>query len=124
MAFEIKPKERHYLEVNFRVPEGTPKAHAIEEEVELEDGTVTVETAWYVTYSVPLADSLPMPWLMRLNELRKDEDDELSKVAFFYDFFRIYCGSAIDVLTLEELGELINAWNDATEGETGATPGE
>lgn len=97
MAFELKPTEKHYLEVEIE-GRGTSR--------------------------VPLADSLTMPWLMRLNEVRKDEGDELAKVAFFYDFFRTYCGTSIDLLTMDELGQLIGAWNDATEQAAGATPGE
>lgn len=97
MAFEMKPSDRHFLEV---------------------------EIEGHGTSRVPLADSLPLPWVVRLNELRKDEEDEFAKVAFFYDLFRAHCGAAVDVLTLEELGQLINAWNDATVDETGANPGE
>ena len=124
MAFELKPAEKHYIEVNFQVPAGTPKAHGVKEEFELEDGTETVETVWYVTSRVPLADSLPMPWLVRFNELRRDEDDEFAKASFFYDLFRAYCGATVDALTIGELGQLISAWNDATMEDTGANPGE
>lgn len=97
MAFELKPAEKHYLEV---------------------------EIQGHGTSRVPLADSLPMPWLVRFNELRRNEDDEFAKVSFFYDLFRAYCGAPVDVLTIDELGQLISAWNDATMEDTGANPGE
>ena len=98
MAFEIKPKERHTLEV---------------------------EIAGHGTSRVPLADSLPMQWLVRLHEIQTAEQpDEFEKIRFFYDLFRTHCGNAVDLLTIDELGQLIEAWDAACEAETGATPGE
>lgn len=97
MAFEIKPKERHYLEVEIQ-------GHGVSR--------------------VPLADSMPLVWLDRMREVRGAEDDDFDKISFFYQFFREYCGKAVDLLTVDDLGQLIKAWNDATETETGANPGE
>lgn len=97
MAFEIKPNERHYLEV---------------------------EIQGHGTAKVPLADSMPLAWLDRMADVRDKGDDNLDKITFFYHYFREYVGASLDVLTLDELAQLIDAWDDATAGETGATAGE
>lgn len=75
---------------------------------------------------VPLAGSLPAPWLIRHNKVASMPEDERGAAwfEFFYDLFRAYVGSQVDQMTADQLNELAEAWGDATEAEQGATPGE
>lgn len=75
---------------------------------------------------VPLAGSLPAPWLIRHNKVASLPEDERGAAwfEFFYDLFRAYVGPQVDQMTADQLNELAEAWGDATEAEQGATPGE
>ena len=75
---------------------------------------------------VPLAGSLPAPWLIRHNKVASMPEDERGAAwfEFFYELFRAYVGPQVDQMTSDQLNELAEAWGDATEAEQGATPGE
>lgn len=75
---------------------------------------------------VPLAGSLPAPWLIRHNKVAKLPEDERGAAwfEFFYELFRNYVGPQVDNMTADQLNELADAWADATGDEQGATPGE
>lgn len=75
---------------------------------------------------VPLASSLPMPWMLRHNALSRMPEDERANgvVEFFYDLFKRYCGNVVDELTMDEMGALIEAWGNATEDAEGVSAGE
>lgn len=77
---------------------------------------------------VPLVSSLPIPKVIELGEISaQDEDDPASKVAtlrWFYELFREHVGPDIDRLDAEQFGQLVNAWKDASEAESGTTLGE
>ena len=101
MAYEIKAPEQKYLEV-YLGDSDKPKR-------------------------VPLAESLPATWLIRINRVNKIKDEsEQNREWFelFYDLFREYLGPVVDAFTASQLNELSEAWSNANEEESGATAGE
>lgn len=100
MAYNIKAPEQRYLEV-YVGDSDKPK-------------------------KVPLADSLPAPWLIRINHTAKLPEDERGRAWFelYYDLFRHYVGPEVDAMTSKQLNELAEAWEKATEEQDGTTPGE
>lgn len=78
---------------------------------------------------VPLASCLPVPRVVELGEVDAlaasgDPTASARAMRWFYDLFREYVGADVDRLTAEQFGELTNAWREATERDSGATPGE
>ena len=78
------------------------------------------------TYHIPLADSLSIGDAMeirRVQNLPKKKRDE----GFFNAFYNIACRYVpkkyVDMLSMDDFGTLLEAWNDASE-EAGAGPGE
>lgn len=75
---------------------------------------------------VPLAGSLPSPWLIRHNKVASlpDEQRGAAWFEFYYDLFHAYVGKEVELMTADQLNELAEAWADATTDDQGATPGE
>ena len=75
---------------------------------------------------VPLAGSLPAPWILRINKTRA-LPDEVRGAAWFellYALFREYVGPQVDQMTGDQLTELSDAWAEANEEEDGASAWE
>lgn len=100
MAYSIKAPEQRFLEVYIGESE-TPK-------------------------KVPLAGSLPAPWLIRINSVSKLPEDARGAAWFelYYELFREYIGSDVERMTADQINALAEAWGDANNDEEGATPGE
>lgn len=75
---------------------------------------------------VPLAGSMPAPWLIRHNKITTMPEDERGAAwfEFYFDLFRAYVGPQVEQMTADQLNELAEAWADATANEQGATAGE
>jgi len=78
---------------------------------------------------VPLASCLPVPRVVELGEIDAlaasgDPSANARAMRWFYDLFREYVGADVDRITAEQFGALVTAWRDATEQDSGATPGE
>lgn len=75
---------------------------------------------------VPLMASLPVKWILRVNAIRRqpEEDQGLAWFEFAVDFFREYVGAEVDNMTAEQVNALFEAWDDANEAEDGASAGE
>ena len=76
---------------------------------------------------VPVAGSLPAPWLIRINKTQRIKDAAEREGAWFelfYDLFRAYLGADVDLMTANQINELAEAWSSAGEEQDGATEGE
>jgi hypothetical protein len=75
---------------------------------------------------VPLAGSMPAPWLIRHNKITTMPEDERGAAwfEFYYDLFRAYVGPQVEQMTADQLNELAEAWADAIANEQGGTAGE
>lgn len=75
---------------------------------------------------VPLAGSLPAPWVIRYNKVSQMPEDQRGAgyFEFFYDLFLAYVGKEVESMTSDQLNQLAEAWGDITEDEQGANPGE
>lgn len=75
---------------------------------------------------VPLMSSLPAPWVLRVNAIRKADEDErgMAWFEFAYELFREFVGPQVDKLTSDEINDLFEAWSDANQEQDGAEAGE
>lgn len=72
------------------------------------------------SYSIPLAGSMPFVYAMKL---RKGTDEQ--KLAMMIEFFQKYIPEKVfDALTSDAVGQIIQAWTDASKEASGVTPGE
>lgn len=75
---------------------------------------------------VPLMSSLPASWVLRANAINKmDEDDRgMAWFEFAYDLFHEYVGPQAERFTVEDVNDLLTAWNEANDEQDGAEAGE
>lgn len=73
------------------------------------------------TYKIPVASSLPLKWVKRMQEAQKKSEAELFDVQS--DMLREYMGDVVDELMIPTIGQILKAWSGAS-NEQGASVGE
>lgn len=79
------------------------------------------------TYAAPTAGELPTGLMDKFIEAQSQQGDARGYAIwrFLVDMFRAYADpEVIDALTADEFKALTDAWNEFSEDEDGATPGE
>lgn len=77
---------------------------------------------------VPLAACLPIARVVELGDIEAMGPEDLAAQAaslrWFYQLFREYVGADIDRIDAEQFGVLVEAWREASQEDSEATPGE
>lgn len=81
--------------------------------------TLTVEIKGSGIFEVPLPGSIP---IVKMRELTKLGNDTEKAMDWMLDFFRTYLGDALDELSSDDFGGLVQAWQTAGRPDLGESP--